>query len=489
MIKRQSFITGAMLLGIASVLCKVLSAVFKIPLDTLYLHEEGIALYQSAYSVYNLFLAVFVTALPIALSGLIAQNPENAEGYCKTALVGGEAVCIAFAALLAALSSPIARAVSGGSGKNIRLGLVALLPAIAILGISGAIRGYFQGCKYMLPSAVGQIAESLVKVALGLGLCAAFVGNGTEYGAAGALLGASTGQAVCAAILFIWFKKTGGVLGKFDRGALREIVCLCIPVAFGSFYYTVALFCDTVTVLPLLAKIGVEPAVRLKSFGLLTRAGTIYNLPATVIAAVTAGAVPMLASHKGTSNVGIYISRAIRLIMLVAAPCGFGMMFFSKEIMRFIYKSAAGCELLALYGMLVLIMPYVQTTTAMLQALGKVWKPIGCGVGCLALKAVLNVLCVPRLGIIGAPVATAAAFCALLVFNCILLQKEARGKPLFADFAKILFAGAAACGAARVFQNAVPDAGLISAMIVAGILYAVLVAVLRAVKKEDIKAE
>ncbi len=489
MIKRQSFITGAMLLGVASVLCKGLSAVFKIPLDTLYLHEEGIALYQSAYSVYNLFLAVFVTALPIALSGIIAQSPENAADYCKTALVGGEVLCTVCAAVLAALSSPIARAVSGGSGKNIRCGLIALLPAIAILGISGAMRGYFQGFKYMLPSAVGQIAESLVKVVLGLGLCAAFVGKGVEYGAAGALLGAGIGQAVCAAILFVWFKKAGGVLGKFDRGAFRKLVCLCIPVALGSFYYTVALFCDTATVLPLLAKIGLEPAVRLKSFGLLTRAGTIYNLPATVITAVTAGAVPMLASHKGKSTVGIYISRAIKLIMLVSVPCGFGMMLFSKEIMRFIYKSTAGCELLALYGVLVLIMPYVQTTTAMLQALGKVWKPIGCGVCCMALKVVLNVLCVPRLGIIGAPVATAAAFCALLVFNSVLLQKEAGGKLLLADFAKILFAGAAACGAARVLLKFAPGAGLIFAMAAAGVLYAALALVLRAVTKEDIKAD
>ena len=79
MIKKQSFIYGAAVLAAASLLCKIMSAAMKIPLDRFFLHEEGIAVYQSAYSIYNVFLAICVTGIPIALSSLVA-SADNEEG-------------------------------------------------------------------------------------------------------------------------------------------------------------------------------------------------------------------------------------------------------------------------------------------------------------------------------------------------------------------------------------------------------------------------
>ena len=65
--KKQSFLYGATVLAAASILCKIMSAALKIPLDRLFLHEEGIGVYQSAYSIYNVVLAFCVTGIPIAL--------------------------------------------------------------------------------------------------------------------------------------------------------------------------------------------------------------------------------------------------------------------------------------------------------------------------------------------------------------------------------------------------------------------------------------
>ena len=77
--KKQSFLYGAAVLAAASILCKIMSAALKIPLDRLFLHEEGIGVYQSAYSIYNVFLAICVTGIPIALSCLVAQSDENEQ--------------------------------------------------------------------------------------------------------------------------------------------------------------------------------------------------------------------------------------------------------------------------------------------------------------------------------------------------------------------------------------------------------------------------
>ena len=101
--------TGAAVLAAASVLCKIMSAVFKIPLDRFFLHEDGIAVYQSACSVYNVFLAICVTGIPIALSGIIARSDDtSAADYCFSAFVFVSAFCTAGAVCLFAFAEPIA---------------------------------------------------------------------------------------------------------------------------------------------------------------------------------------------------------------------------------------------------------------------------------------------------------------------------------------------------------------------------------------------
>ena len=54
--KKQSFVKGAIILMIANAISKILGAVFKIPL-TYILQEEGMAIYNSAFGIYILFLS------------------------------------------------------------------------------------------------------------------------------------------------------------------------------------------------------------------------------------------------------------------------------------------------------------------------------------------------------------------------------------------------------------------------------------------------
>ena len=52
---KNSFISGAAVLMAANAVSKILGAVFKIPL-TYIIHEEGMAIYNTAFSVYVMVL-------------------------------------------------------------------------------------------------------------------------------------------------------------------------------------------------------------------------------------------------------------------------------------------------------------------------------------------------------------------------------------------------------------------------------------------------
>lgn len=58
--KKQSFLTGAVILMIANAISKILGAVFKIPL-TYILNEDGMAVFNIAFEVYIMFLSFIIS--------------------------------------------------------------------------------------------------------------------------------------------------------------------------------------------------------------------------------------------------------------------------------------------------------------------------------------------------------------------------------------------------------------------------------------------
>ncbi len=454
--KKQSFLHGAAILAVASILCKIMSAALKIPLDRLFLHEEGIGIYQSAYSIYNVFLAFCVTGIPIALSSMIAgKDDEEAANLTHSTSVVISLFGVFAAAMLFLFASPIAKILSGGSEAVSAPALMVLSPALLVMGIISSRKGFFQGKSVMTPSAIGQLGESLAKVILGIGLCASVVNFGISYGAAGAIAGVTVGAFVQALVLQIFYAKTNKVRGTFSMKKALGVIKISVPMTLGAFGFTAVMLLDSLLVPKLLANIGQELPERLKMMGYLTRSITIYNLPATIISAFTASAVPALAYAKAKNDgkLGENCIRAIKLVFLASLPCAFGMMLFAREIFVFVYSSAGYASLLALSGAMVIIMPYVQTTTAMLQTMGRVWMPIFSTLGAIVLKVVLNIVFVRAFGIVGAPIATIVSFAVAFIINTIWLHKITKMQGAVKEVLKIFVCAALSCGGAWVIYR------------------------------------
>lgn len=488
--KKQSFLYGAAVLAAASILCKIMSAALKIPLDRLFLHEEGIGVYQSAYSIYNVFLAVCVTGIPIALSSLVAgSDGKTAASLAKSTLVSVSVFGALSAVLLFFFANPLAQLLSGGGAAVAAPSLRVLSAALPVMGVISSRRGYFQGKSMMTPSAISQLAESLAKVLLGIALCAFFVKWGIEWGAAGAIGGVTVGALASAAVLEFYFRRTKHEKGEFSAKMALSVFKISVPMTLGAFGFTAVMLVDTLSVPKLLAESGIETLQRLKLFGYLTRANTIYNLPATVISAFTASAVPALAYAKAENNKTALSGnsvRAIKLIFLAALPCALGMLLFPKQLLLLIYSSESYWELLALVGVMVLIMPYVQTTTAMLQTLGRVWSPIWVTLGATALKTAFNIVLVKNYGVVGAPIATVIAFVPALVINTVMLK----GLTPLKGAAKLLFkmtlCALISCGGAKILFSAIGGAGaFLVSVAMAAVVYFVLVIATKCITRDE----
>ena len=488
--KKQSFLYGATVLAAASILCKIMSAALKIPLDRLFLHEAGIGAYQSAYSIYNVILAICVTGIPIALSKLIAESDDKeAASLTKSTFVFVTGASSLLGVLLFIFAEPLARFLSGGGEAVAAPGLRVLAIAFPFMGIISSRRGYFQGKSTMTPSGVSQLAESLAKVIMGIGVCALTYKMGTSYGVAGALSGVSIGAVCAALVLEVAFRRAKAEKGQASLSKAWKVFKFSLPVTLGAFAFTAVMLLDTLSVPQILSRIGVAEAERGKLFGYLTRANTIYNLPATIITAFTASAVPALVyTAENKEKLSETATRVIKLVFLVALPCALGMMLFPQELLLLIYSSTAHWQLMVLVGIMVLIMPYIQTTTAMLQTLGRTWVPIWISLGAIVLKFVLNIVFMNRFGVEGAVLATVTAFLIAAIINTVLLLRETPLKGGARIVIKLVLCALISCGGAKILYSLTGGTlMLLVSVCLAAVMYLVLVIITKCFSKEEFK--
>ena len=80
---KKTFLHGAIILGAAGFVIKVLGAFFRIPLANM-IGEEGMGYYQTAYPIYVLLLVLSTAGIPTAISKLVSAKTavgKNHEAY------------------------------------------------------------------------------------------------------------------------------------------------------------------------------------------------------------------------------------------------------------------------------------------------------------------------------------------------------------------------------------------------------------------------
>ncbi|NLA06178.1 MAG: polysaccharide biosynthesis protein [Firmicutes bacterium] len=513
---KKSMIRGAAILAAAGLVNRFLGAVARIALPTL-IGDEGVGLYQMAYPVYSIFLVISTAGIPVAVSKLVAEQvvQKNRRG-ALTILQVATVILIFTGALfslgLAFAAKPIATYVA--RDPRAALAIVAVSPAVLVLSVASAFRGFFQGLQNMVPSALSQVIEQIVRVSVMIGLAWIFLPRGVEYAAAGANLGAVFGGTAGLLVLIIaylrqehergswrttWSLKDCDVAPKsasqWKSGAkdnymasrsslIRKIFELSLPVVLAAAIMPLMQFLD-IGIVPLrLSHAGFSPDEITKLFGRLTgMAQPLMYFPTLVTAAVATSSVPAIseALAKGDrSALSMRAQEAIRLGFLFALPSAVGLFVFAPEfsiMLRWPQEVAVPLRALA-FGTVFLALQ--QISSGILQGLGAVGVPVrNLAKGAVAKFIVsFSLTGVPAFGIRGAALGTVAAFAVAGLLNVVTLVRmlgfsidvpNSVIKPIFGVLLMVLGSRAAYAGVyAATASNTV---GCLVAIVIAVIIY------------------
>ena len=210
---------GAFVLICANLLVKVIGAGFKIPLTYL-IHEEGMGLFGSAYTVYTILFVIATAGFPIAISKMVSESvakgrDAEAKRIFRVALMLLICVGIFGTAVIYFGANSFSEFLKM---KNAVYAIRAIAPAVFCVSVMSALRGYFQGHQNMYPTAISEVTEAVGKLVVGYILAYKYMQISVEKAAAGAITGVTFGTLMGVLILLlIFFLKKDSAAGKIRR--------------------------------------------------------------------------------------------------------------------------------------------------------------------------------------------------------------------------------------------------------------------------------
>lgn len=477
---KSSFGKSALIIAAGGILCKIIGAIYRIPLTNA-LGSEGIGLYQLVYSVYALFVVIVTGGITQAISRLVAEGDtkcvKNAFWFCF-------ALSLLMTVVLVLLNKTFAY--MQGS-KLLGMCYFIIAPSVFFVGISSVFKGYFYGKMKMGPPTVCSLIEQTVKLVLGLTLAFALIERGIDYALYGALLAVTASEILSFVYVAIAYLVTKGKEKKdFKANSIKEgnscrkdkikradsqnkqakravssAVSSGVAVTDAGLnsqseaVYASGVETDDKTANPLgFLKIAFPFALIAlllplsgfsDSFMIVALTGskslygvysgsvtTLINMPIMILLSLAVAVVPSVSKERAQRDVnGILLKTrlSIKLCLLIGVPAALLMLIFSQEILKIIFpvltvsELEAGANLLRIMSLSVVLSSMAQIAGSILGALDKTRVYVLAMICGIAVKTALLLILSRYISILAAGVASVSLSLVTLVINLIYLTR------------------------------------------------------------------
>ena len=399
--KKSGFMVQGGILAAAGLITRFIGLLYRIPL-TRTVGKEGMGYYNTAYEIYNIALLISCYSVPVAVSKLIADKEGkgeyvNSSRYFRFALILSSSIGLTVSLLVFIFAPEIAVAYKY---PNCMIPLRVLCPTIFVFSIMGVIRGFFQGKRTMVPTAVSQIIEQIVNAVVSV-VAAAYLINafkdlsesaayGAAGGTAGTLAGAFAALVFLVILLFLYKKKVDKSeitdnTGNKDEAKviLKALILTMMPIIFSQTIYQVSGTIDSYMFSNIMNKQGYtesERAILWEAYS--NRYKWMYNVPVAIASAFGVTIVPALSASYAVRDIeGIkkQVASAVKFNMLIAFPAAAGLGFLSEPILVLLLGDTTdnlGPRLLTLGCMAVVFFALSTLTNGVLQGINLMRKPV-----------------------------------------------------------------------------------------------------------------
>ncbi|AJS60739.1 putative polysaccharide biosynthesis protein [Paenibacillus sp. IHBB 10380] len=440
---------GAFILSTAAILSKLIGTLQKIPLQNMG-GDEVFGIYNTVYPFYSLIITLAIAGFPVAISKFVAEDMANGNESGGRRIISLSSFVLSILGIILGVSTYVGAPLIGLWIDNSQV-----VPAIRYVSwallfvpIMSALRGYFQGLQNMIPTAVSQIVEQSVRVAVMILFLLYLTSRqaSSEQIAAGALFGSVAGGAAGLLVMLLYWRNhrrdkiVEGISGKGASSAslestwslLKRLLVYAIPVCLGSLAVPLISLVDTFTVPRLLKASGVGEAGAMIQFGIYNRGIPLVQLASMMATSLAVLFIPALAEARIRGDQRLVQSQcrlSLRWFWMLGLAASVGLAVLAEPINVMLYQDAAGTDTMRWIAFTAAGSTVSLISAALLQGIGSVKEPAVHLLAAAVAKMLLNLLLVPHFGITGAAMAGVAAHFLAAALNVALLAHRTGLRP------------------------------------------------------------
>ena len=362
--KKNSFLAGAAISTLGIVITKFIGLVYVIPFYAI-IGIQGGALYSYAYSIYNMFLNLATSGIPVAMSKVVSEynslkyfNTKERTFKIGLKIIGilGVVVFLSLFIFAPQLAYFIIGDVKGGNTiEDVTFVIRVIATAILIVPFLSVSKGYVQGHKIMQVSSVANILEQVVRVIVILGgsFFALKVFHASVTSAVGiAVFGATVGAIAAYFYVFSKIRKNRKELVRDAKASVEEkgidnkeiakkIIFYALPFVIISVLQSAFTMVDVFTVVKSLASIGYTTAISENVLSVIATWGSKLNMIVMSVATgIIMSLIPTIAAAYAVKNkkeVHAKVNQALQTLLLVTVPLAVGISFMAADVWTVFY--------------------------------------------------------------------------------------------------------------------------------------------------------
>ncbi|GAA3015872.1 putative polysaccharide biosynthesis protein [Tetragenococcus solitarius] len=419
---------GAVVLTIASFVAKLLSAIYRVPFQNI-VGDEGFYVYQQVYPIYGIAMTFALTGLPQFLSKLAAEQVDLQK---KQQILNASYSLLCWSALLLwGVTFFFSRVLAGLMG-DISLTMVVRVASFTFLlmPVLSLYRGLFQGDLLMIPTAVSQVVEQLLRVGIILLSAGGFVYLSLTIYQTGAfaMSGAVIGGLAALFVLLYYDRKIYGIdlragllLPHFpkERWLMKRFFVEGGLVCIYSGMLILFQLIDSFLVVNSLTHSGLMEQSAKVAKGIYDRGQPLVQLGLVVATALSATFLPTLTKLVVQKKQKKFITSArmyLRFTTAIAAAASCGLAVLMPYLNFALFKDASGNATLTAFVFAVGFMAEIQAYQSIRQSQG-VFLPAlkAAGIG-LGVKFLVTGVMTFYLGTFGASLSTLLGLIVILLF-------------------------------------------------------------------------
>lgn len=423
---------GALLLTLAGIISKVLSAIYRIPLQNL-TGDLGYYIYQQVYPFIGTVMILSLYGFPVAVSKLTAdaylqQRPVTWKQFYFPLLVvlfliNGTIFLMIF------FSAPMIAQLSGDTAFT-SIYRVAAFPFLFVPLIA-LMRGSFQGIGEMTQTAYSQVIEQFLRV--GIIISAAYFvfieWITVQQIALAGVLATMVGMVAVTLFLLYFFRRhpyqpdhNEQVQSIPWRHLFYTCLVLGMVASINQLILIFIQFVDVVTLVPNLMEYGFTSLEAKKWKGVFDRGQPLIQFGVVIGASFALALIPAMARENAQlkrANLRT-IQDALTLSFYLASGATVGLICILPEVNLLLFMDERGTFSLQVLAVSILITSIAMTGSAILLSENR-WKYILYAISLMiSVKYLLNELLIPSFGITGSAVATVTS---LLLFLLLIVRR------------------------------------------------------------------